>query len=190
MVNRTKFRSATVLAESQKQPNGQPNMMTKVKLRSGRSGRLGKAALCIAALASLSSVASAQTLGSNDAKPAQQSHAEPAMPKSAACVVNKAVLCKDGACAPTSKVGDTPLPLKLTLDFRNRVILSVDKDGYPVATPISVFAGDDKKLILQGIEGGVGWTVHGSASDLSMTFSLAWHHTILSGFGTCEIDED
>ena len=113
------------------------------------------------------------------------------MPKSAACTVTKAVTCKsDATCTPATAIGEIKLPMKVTVDFRNRVLLSVDNDGFPVASPIGTFVAADKQVILHGVDEGIGWVLHGSASDLSMSFSIASHNSVLSGFGTCEIEDD
>ena len=113
------------------------------------------------------------------------------MPKSAACTVVKAVTCKsDATCAPATAIGEIKLPMKMTVDFRNRVLLSVDNDGFPVASPIGTFAAAAGQIVLQGVDEGVGWVLHGSGADLSMSFSIASHNSVLSGFGTCEIEED
>ena len=112
-------------------------------------------------------------------------------PKSAHCTVNRASICKDdGTCAPTHEVAGLKLPIKVTFDFQNRVLMGVDKDGFPTSSPIGGLFGGGKLLVAQGFDDGVGWVWHGTASDLKMSFSMASHHTVLSAFGTCEIDND
>ena len=111
-------------------------------------------------------------------------------PKSAACIVAKAVTCKpDATCAPVAAVGEIKLPMKVTIDFQNRVMMSVDNDGYPVASPIGTAVGGNNQVIIQGVDHGVGWTLHGSAADLKVSFAMVSHEAVLSGFGTCEIEE-
>jgi hypothetical protein len=145
--------------------------------------------LALAIVLASSSLASAQAQAPAAKGPADGPATK--MPKSAACIVTKAVTCKDDAtCTPTMEIGEAKLPLKITIDFENRVLMSVDKDGFPVASPISSFVGGNKQIILQGVDEGIGWIIHGSESDLTMSFSIASHHTVLSGFGTCEIDDD
>jgi hypothetical protein len=113
------------------------------------------------------------------------------MPSSAICTVGKAVTCAaEAGCSPATSVGEITLPLKVTVDFRHRVVMSVNKDGFPVASPISVFVSGEGKVILQGVDNDIGWTIHGSGTDKSMTFSMTSHDTVLSGFGSCEIEDE
>jgi hypothetical protein len=110
-------------------------------------------------------------------------------PKSAACTVAKAMSCKaDATCAPTTEIGEIKLPMKITLDFQNHVMLSVDNDGFPVATAIDTLAGGNQEVILQGIDRGVGWVMHGSANDLKVSFAMTSHETVLAAFGTCDVE--
>ena len=147
--------------------------------------------LTLVLMASLaaSTIALAQT-GPPPAPKAPEAASDKA-PKSAACTVTKAVTCKaDLTCTPATAVGEIQLPMKVTIDFHNRILMSVDKDGFPVASPIGALVGGNKQVVLQGIDNGIGWIVHGSASDLTMSFSMASYQTVLSGFGTCEIEND
>jgi hypothetical protein len=108
---------------------------------------------------------------------------------SAHCTIAKAFVCKaDGACAPATEIGEVKLPNKVTLDFQNRVMMSLAKDGFPVSSSISTLIGADKQLIAQGVDDGVGWIFHGSGRDMTATFAMASNHTVLSAFGTCELD--
>lgn len=112
-------------------------------------------------------------------------------PKSAHCTVTRASTCKDdGTCAATTEVAGLKLPIKVTLDFQNRVMMAVDKAGFPTSSPISSLFGGGKLLVAQGFDEGIGWVWHGTASDLKMSFSMASHHTVLSAFGTCEVEID
>ena len=112
-------------------------------------------------------------------------------PRSAACTIAKATTCKsDGACTPATTIGESKLPMKVTVDFQNRVLMSTDNDGFPVASPIGALVGGEGKVVLQGIDRGVGWVMHGSRSDLKVSFAMTSHDTVLAAFGTCEIEND
>ena len=76
----------------------------------------------------------------------------------------------------------------MTLDFQNRVMMTVAADGFPVSSRISTLIGADKQLIAQGTDDGVGWIFHGSGRDMTASLAMASNHTVLSAFGTCELD--
>ncbi len=142
--------------------------------------------LALMASLPLSSMALAQ--GAPAAAPRPATAPEKA-PHSAHCTITKAFACKaDGACAPTSEIGRVRLPLKVTLDFQNRVMMTVAADGFPVSSRISTLLGADKQLIAQGIDDGVGWIFHGSGRDMTASLAMASNHTVLSAFGACELD--
>lgn len=113
------------------------------------------------------------------------------MPKSAACIISKAIVCKsDGKCAPSETIGQLSLPMKVTVDFQNRVLITVGNDGFPVSSAISTFGAGagSRQLVMQGIDQGIGWVMHGSGESKTVSFSMADHDTVLSAFGSCEID--
>jgi hypothetical protein len=68
--------------------------------------------------------------------------------------------------------------------------MSTDNDGFPVASPIGALVGGEGKVVLQGIDRGVGWVMHGSRSDLKVSFAMASHDTVLAAFGNCEIENE
>ena len=112
-------------------------------------------------------------------------------PRSAACTVAKAMTCKeDATCTPATAIGEIKLPMKVTIDFQNRVMMSTDNDGFAVASPIATLVGGNGEVVLQGIDRGVGWIMHGSRNNLKMSFAMTSHDTILTAFGTCEIETE
>ena len=140
---------------------------------------------------SLAASTMALSQGSSAAAPKASEAMPDKPPRSAACTVAKAMLCKsDATCTPATTIGEIKLPMKVTIDFQNRVLMSVDNDGFPVASPIAGLVGGNKQVVLQGIDRGVGWTMHGSASDLKVSFAMTSHETVLSAFGTCEIEHE
>ncbi len=113
------------------------------------------------------------------------------MPNSADCIIDKVMICKaESGCAASDSLGEVKLPAKVTVDFKNRVVMTMHPSGFPSASPIGTFATLNNQVFLQGVDKGVGWMLQGSGADRSMTVAIASHHTVLTGFGTCEIDED
>jgi len=113
------------------------------------------------------------------------------MPDSADCVVEKAVACKsDTGCSQAERLGELTIPLKFTVDFKNRVVMTARPDGFMSASPIGTLVGDDQESVVQGVENGIGWMLHGSTSDHSMTMAIASHSTVFTGYGRCDWDED
>ena len=112
-------------------------------------------------------------------------------PRSAAFTVTKAMTCKaDATCTPATAIGEIKLPMKVAIDFQNRVMMSTDNDGFAVASPIGTLVGGNGEVVLQGIDRGVGWIMHGSRNNLKVSFAMTSHDTILSAFGTCDIETD
>jgi hypothetical protein len=68
--------------------------------------------------------------------------------------------------------------------------MSIDNDGFAVASPIGTLVGGNGEVVLQGIDRGVGWVVHGSRSNLKVSFTMTSHDTVLAAFGTCEIETE
>jgi hypothetical protein len=62
-------------------------------------------------------------------------------------------------------------------------------DFAAIVTPIAGYAKAGNTLILQGIDGAVGWMIHVDQASPKMTVALASHATIISGTGTCRKPE-
>ncbi len=108
-----------------------------------------------------------------------------------ACTVAKGGICRPGEdCKQTDRVGEEPLPLKITIDFDNRVVMSPVSQGYVSSSRIALLAHDEEQLMLHGIEHGFAWlmSVHEKTRALSLTVTSA--RGVFIGFGSCVPVED
>jgi len=103
-----------------------------------------------------------------------------------ACTVAKGGICRPGEdCKQTERVGAEALPLSITIDFDNRVVMSPVSRGYVSTSRIALLAHDQDQLMLHGIEHGFAWliSVHETTRVLSMT--VASVRGVFVGFGDC-----
>jgi hypothetical protein len=119
------------------------------------------------------------------AEPTQQPPDEPP-PAPLFCTVTTAHLCSADSCAKTDKFGDIALPAKMLVHFDSRVIATTSDQGFPHLSPIATYARTGDGTVLGGIDGGLGWTIHLSATDPRMTFAVATNTAVLTGIGSCE----
>ena len=131
--------------------------------------------LALAFLAASASHASAQ----------QPAAAPTAQLVPAHCTLTKAMLCKEGGCAPSDSFGEVKLPTKISLDFVRKVLLGVSPDGFATASSLDSFAVAENQLIGFGIDHGSSWMAHASATDPTITIAVSSQHTVLSAFGIC-----
>lgn len=148
----------------------------------------GVAALALAASWLVLAAAMAQTAPTPAPPPAAS--AAPAAPDAEivdlACTVAKGGICRPGEdCKPTDRVGEEPLPLKITIDFDNRVVMSPVSKDYVSSSRIALLAHDEDQLMLHGIEHGFAWlmSVHEKTRAFSLTVTSA--RGVFAGFGTC-----
>jgi hypothetical protein len=126
---------------------------------------------------------SAGALAQETPAPAAQ---EP-MPHPVDCTFTAATICTAGAsCQPSDSLGEVSLPARMLIHFEHRMIAMASDDGLPHVSSISAFAASGEGQILQGVEGGSGWTIHATTGDDDVTFVIASHHTVLNAFGTCK----
>jgi hypothetical protein len=94
--------------------------------------------------------------------------------------------CSAGqACVADEKIAGVTLPLKVTVDFENSTVGSVDEDGYARVDKFDTVAKSADQLIVHGIDGAFAWqlTIHDSSDAASLSLSTA--DTSLVGFGNC-----
>jgi hypothetical protein len=89
------------------------------------------------------------------------------------------------ACVADEKIEGMSLPLKVTLDFENSTVGSVDEDGYARVDKFDSVAKSADQLIIHGIDGAFGWqvTIHDNSDAASI--SLLTADQSLVGFGSC-----
>lgn len=103
------------------------------------------------------------------------------------CSVTKVMSCKaESGCKEVANFGDVPLPAKVLVDPGRRIIAGVNTQGLPHISEVDLFSQTEYYLTLEGVDGQTGWMIHASRKDETMTFAVASHHTILTGFGTCK----
>jgi hypothetical protein len=94
--------------------------------------------------------------------------------------------CEAGKpCVADEKIQGMSLPLKVTVDFENSTVGSVDEDGYARVDKFDSAAKSADQLIIHGIDGAFGWqiTIHDNSDAASI--SLATADASLIGFGSC-----
>ncbi|MGF7161343.1 hypothetical protein FHS85_002978 [Rhodoligotrophos appendicifer] len=107
------------------------------------------------------------------------------------CTVTKVMSCKvESGCKDAQSFGDVPLPAKVLVDPEHRLIAGVNTDGLPHVSDIQLYSQTEYYMTVQGIDGQVGWMIHASRKDPSMTFTVASHHAVLTGFGDCKTIEN
>jgi hypothetical protein len=88
-------------------------------------------------------------------------------------------------CVADEQIEGMSLPLKVTVDFENSTVGSVDEDGYARVDKFDTAAKSADQMIIHGIDGAFGWqlTIHDNSDAASL--SLATADTSLIGFGSC-----
>jgi len=88
-------------------------------------------------------------------------------------------------CVADEKIAGMSLPLKVTVDFENSTVGSVDEDGYARVDKFDTVAKSADQLIVHGIDGAFGWqlTIHDNSDAASISLSTA--DQSLVGFGSC-----
>jgi hypothetical protein len=88
-------------------------------------------------------------------------------------------------CVADEKIEGMSLPLKVTVDFENSTVGSVDEEGYARVDKFDSVAKSADQLIVHGIDGAFGWqlTIHDNSDAASI--SLATADASLIGFGSC-----
>jgi hypothetical protein len=102
------------------------------------------------------------------------------------CDFKSMSLCAVGKpCVADEKIAGMSLPLKVTVDFENSTVGSVDEAGYARVDKFDTVAKSANQLIIHGIDGAFGWqlTIHDNSDAASL--SLATVDTSLIGFGSC-----
>ena len=94
------------------------------------------------------------------------------------CVVGK-------PCVADEKIAGMSLPLKVTVDFENSTVGSIDENGYARVDKFDSVVNTASKMIIHGVDGAFGWqlTIHDDSEAASI--SIATADTALSGFGSC-----
>jgi hypothetical protein len=88
-------------------------------------------------------------------------------------------------CVADEQIEGMSLPLKVTVDFENSTVGSLDEDGYARVDKFDTAAKSADQMIIHGIDGAFGWqlTIHDNSDAASL--SLATADTSLIGFGSC-----
>ena len=88
-------------------------------------------------------------------------------------------------CAADDKIAGMSLPLKVTVDFENSMVGSVDEDGYARVDKFDAVAKSADQLIIHGIDGAFGWqlTIHDNSDAASISLMTA--DASIVGFGSC-----
>jgi hypothetical protein len=91
----------------------------------------------------------------------------------------------DGTCKEGGEVPGIKAPVKVTVDFENSVVGSVDESGYARTDKFDSVAYASDQLIVHGIDGAFGWQllIAKNSEAASMTFATA--DATIGGFGTC-----
>lgn len=88
-------------------------------------------------------------------------------------------------CVADEKIEGMTLPLKVTVDFENSTVGSVDEEGYARIDKFDSAAKSADQMIIHGIDGAFGWqlTIHDNSDAASLSLSTADNSLI--GFGSC-----
>jgi hypothetical protein len=94
------------------------------------------------------------------------------------CVVGK-------PCVAEEKIAGMSLPLKVTVDFENSTVGSIDEDGYARVDKFDSVVNTASHMIIHGVDGAFGWqlTIHDESQAASI--SIATVDTALSSFRSC-----
>ena len=112
--------------------------------------------------------------------------AQPAPIPTLHCDFKTMTVCTpDGACKEGKEVAGLAVPLKVTVDFEDKVVASVDQTGYARTDNFDAVADSAGQLIVHGIDGNFGWqlVIHNTSEAAAMSFAAA--DATISGFGTC-----
>ncbi len=108
-----------------------------------------------------------------------------------ACAVAKGTICRPGeGCNPAEKLGEEKLPIKFTIDFDNRVVMSAVSRGYISSSRIALVARDGDQLMLHGIEHGFAWLIAVHEKTRVMSMSVNSSRGAFAGFGECVTVEE
>jgi len=102
------------------------------------------------------------------------------------CNFKSMTACSVGKpCAADDKIPGMSLPLKVTVDFENSTVGSIDEDGYARVDKFDSAVSTAGQMIIQGVDGAFGWqvTIHDESDAASI--SIASADTSLVGFGSC-----
>jgi hypothetical protein len=94
-------------------------------------------------------------------------------------------LVHKAACKAGDEVAGRTLPLKVSVDFENKIVASVDQTGYARTDAFDAAADSADQLIIHGIDGAFGWQliIHNSSEAASISFATA--DATIAGFGAC-----
>jgi hypothetical protein len=101
------------------------------------------------------------------------------------CAVIDAIECTPGGECLSGRTEDINAPLFIKIDFAAGSISGTRPDGSQLSTPIKRTVRLDGALILQGDEGGRGWTVDIGKESGVMTVTLAEDGAAIVIFGAC-----
>jgi len=102
------------------------------------------------------------------------------------CTFKSVTACSAGkACAADDKVAGMSLPLKVTVDFENSAVGSVDENGFARVDKFDTVVSSAAQLIIHGVDGAFGWqvTIHDASDAASLLISSA--DTSIVAFGNC-----
>ena len=103
-----------------------------------------------------------------------------------ACSVAKGTIFRPAeGCNAAEKLGEEKLPIKITIDFDNRVVMSALSRGYISASRIALLARDGDQLVLHGIEHGFAWLIAVDEKTRIMSMSINSARGAFAGFGDC-----
>jgi hypothetical protein len=91
----------------------------------------------------------------------------------------------DGGCKEGKDLAGMPLPLKVTVDFENTVVASVDDTGYPaLTTSIQPLIPPIRWWCMASMAPST-WqmAIHNASPAASITFASA--DSVITGFGSC-----
>ncbi|WP_051661012.1 hypothetical protein [Bosea sp. 117] len=128
--------------------------------------------------------ASAQTPA---AAPAPAAATAPPLPGPLDCSFDKAFLCEPAkGCATVNTLGELPLPGRMLVHFEKQIIASTAKDGMPHVSGITSVASAGDSLVLQGVDGTIGWVIQTLHKGPAASFTAVDHDSVLTAFGTCK----
>jgi hypothetical protein len=103
-----------------------------------------------------------------------------------ACTIAKGGFCRPGEeCKPTDRIGDEPLPLTVTIDFDNRVVMSPVSRGYVSSSRVALLAHDQDQFMLHGIEHGFAWLMSIQETTRALSVTVTSVRGVFVGFGSC-----
>jgi len=100
--------------------------------------------------------------------------------KALICAPVQAIACHTGEACETGMPDEVGAPSFLRIDFAKKAIVGVKR-----ITPIRTMEQDDKQILLQGTELGVGWNLALDVADGKMVGTMSNRDGAFVLFGSC-----